>query len=253
MIRKKNIFTTFLFLILANFLFSETALNILKKSEERLYGEKAPEDMVSIITMKIEKQGNIKIRKMKTWAKNNKEEFDWRLIKFIEPSDVRGAGFLSLSDTKMYVYLPEFHRIRRIASSNKKESFFGSDFSYDDMGTTEFSKYYTPELKSENGDSYVLLLKRKAGSKKPYSKIELTVSKSNYMPVLMKLYDNSGNLWKIAEQKAEKVGKYWVITYMKMKDVKRGSSTEIMISDIKVNQGLKSSIFTKRFLKKKVR
>ncbi len=250
---KKKIFSVFLILLFSFSLFAIDGKTVLSEVEKRIYGDLAPKDIVSDMVMKIHKKDSTKIRELRTWAKNNPRGDDPRLMKFLAPKDIKNTGFLSLSEEKMYVYLPEFHRIRRIASSNKKDSFFGSDFSYDDMGATEFSKFYIPELKSEDDTYFMLVLRRKNGMKKPYSKIELKVLKSNYMPTLMKLYDNSGNLWKVAEQKPQKIKNYWLITYIKMKDVKKGTFTEVELKNIKVDSNLKKSIFTKRFLKKKVR
>ena len=70
----------------------------------------------------------------------------------------RTIGFLVLAEDSMYIYLPEFHRTRRIASSNKKDPFMGSDFSYEDMGTSAFSQYYDPKLLKESAEEWQLEL-----------------------------------------------------------------------------------------------
>jgi len=250
---KKRIFFLVLFTLVFYFGYGETADSILKKFEEKMIGEKAPKDVEAIMTMEIHRGGSVKVRKLKAWTKNVKGDDDWRVMKFISPSDVKNVGLLSLSEKEMYLYLPEFHRIRRIASSNKKDSFMGSDFSYEDLGTSAFSKNYTPEILKENSDIWILKLKKKAGVKKPYKKIILTVDKKNYMPVKMELYDNSGNLWKVAEERFKKIKNYEIIFYIKMTDKKNNSFTILKMEDIKVDSNLGKKIFTKRFLKKRVK
>ncbi len=246
-----------LFLIIFVFalfpLFSETADSILKNLEERMIGNKAPKDIVAVMSMEIHRGESVKYRKLKAWTKNNTKGDDWMIMKFISPSDVKNVGLLSLSDKEMYLYLPEFHRIRRIASSNKKDSFMGSDFSYEDLSSSAFSKNYNPSIESEDNDYWILRLERKAGAKKPYSKIILKVNKKNYIPEEMKLYDNSGNLWKIAEQSSKKIGKYEIIYYIKMIDKKKNSFTVLKMEDIKVDSGIGKKTFSKRFLKKRVK
>ncbi len=251
--RKKIVLIFSLVFICSLFVFSQTADTIIKKVEEKTIGEKAPTDIEAIMIMKIVKGNSTKERKLKAWTKNNENKDDWKLMKFVSPSDVKNVGFLTLSENDMYLYLPEFHRIRRIASSNKKDSFMGSDFSYDDLGTTGFSKNYNVKLIKDEAKTWTLELKRKKNVKKPYSKIILVINKKTYMPVIMEMYDDSGNLWKKAEEKTERIGNYDIVSFIKMEDKKRGSYTILELNDIKLNQGLNKKIFSKRFLKNRVK
>ena len=248
-------FNLFILIISFSFgiMFSQTAGDILKRVEDRMMGKDAPKDFYATMIMTINKNSSKKERELIAWSKNFLDKSDWKVMKFKKPADVKGIGFLTLSDEKMYLYLPEFHRIRRIASSNKKDSFVGSDFSYDDLGETEFSKNYIPKISKQDEKFIYLELKRKSGIKKPYLKIELKIDKKVLLPVEMKFYDNSSKLWKIAEQKFKKIGKYFVINYIKMKDLKKNSFTTLEMKNIEVDKGLKDTIFTKRFLKKRVK
>ncbi len=60
------------------------------------------------------------------------------LIVFKSPPDLKNVGFLihahTFSDRDLWAYFPEYKRVRRIATSSQDDSFFGSDFSYDDFG-----------------------------------------------------------------------------------------------------------------------
>ncbi|NCC90606.1 MAG: outer membrane lipoprotein-sorting protein, partial [Spirochaetia bacterium] len=63
-----------------------------------------------------------------------------KLMFFLSPSDVRNTSFLSFSyedgrNDDQYIYLPALKRVKRIASDSKNDSFMGSDFTYDDMGS----------------------------------------------------------------------------------------------------------------------
>jgi outer membrane lipoprotein-sorting protein len=251
---KKRIILFFTFLSFSfALLFGLSATDVLKKVEERMIGGKAPKDIEAVMVMEIHKGSSVKIRKLKVWTKNNINSDDWKIMKFISPADVKNVGFLTLSEDDMYLYLPEFHRIRRIASSNKKDSFMGSDFSYDDLGTTNFSKNYKPELVKENDKIWVLKLIRKNGVKKPYKKIILTIDRTTYMPISMDMYDDSGVFWKKAEERTKKIGSYNIITFIKMEDKRKGSYTTLELKDIKTDQNLSKKIFSKRFLKRRVK
>jgi outer membrane lipoprotein-sorting protein len=174
-------------------------------------------------------------------------------MKFISPPDVRDVGFLTLSDEQMYLYLPEFHRIRRIASHNKSDSFMGSDFSYEDLGISSFEKYYDAELIKEEDDSWLLKLSKKPDADKPYELIEMWVSKESNLPLKMKIYDASGDLSKETIQESRSFSPYWIPVKITMRNIKEGSRTELNMDEIKTDQGLDSEIFTPRFLKRSVR
>lgn len=261
-IRRKNLFSFLIpmflfFLVLAGMssaLFAQNqAAEILKKVEEQMIGEKAPADLQAEMIMIIKNaRGQEKRRELMVWTKNNPDRDNWRLMKFLAPADIKDLGFLVLADDQMYLYLPEFQRVRRIASHNKKESFVGSDFSYDDLGSAGFSTFFDPELKEENDKFYILELKRKPGAKKQYSRIMLTVDREIMMPVRAELYDDSGQLFKIETQENNRVGTYWVPTKFVMENVKAGSSTVLELRNVKVDQNLSLEIFTERNLKRSV-
>ncbi len=229
----------------------ERGEEILREVDQVTSGELAPENVQVKMIMEIKtSRGEIRRRELRVWTKNNLKAEDWRLMKFTSPPDVRDVGLLVLSETQMYLYLPEFKRIRRIASHNKRESFVGSDFSYEDLGVSEFSTFFWAELIREEETHWELELKRKADVKKPYSRIKMLVSKESKMPVRLELYDDSGELFKVEEQENSQVGKYWLPTKIIMKNVKKGSETSLEMKEIKVDQVIDEEIFTERFLKR---
>jgi outer membrane lipoprotein-sorting protein len=212
---------------------------ILKKVEANYSGQNSPRNMEAMMIMKIQHGDNLK-------------GYDSRVLKFVSPSDVKDIGLLILSEDLMYLYLPEFHRIRRIASSNRKDSFHGSDLSYEDLGFSDFSRDYVPKFLSEDETRWVLELNEKSDRQKAYTKIILTVDKTSLMPLSMDLYNRSGELWKHAEYSSVKLSSYTVINALKMVDKKRNSTTFLEFKDIKLDQNLDSVIFTQRFLKRRI-
>jgi len=59
------------------------------------------------------------------------------MTRFVQPADIKGTGFLqsenSAADDDIWVYLPALGKTRRLASNNKRDSFFGTDFAYGDI------------------------------------------------------------------------------------------------------------------------
>jgi outer membrane lipoprotein-sorting protein len=238
-------------LLLAVVLPAADAAAVLKAMEENTSGANAPRDLESDMVMTIQEGNSVRLREIHAWTRTVAGKDDLRVLKFLSPADVKDIGFLVLDEDSMYIYLPEFHRTRRIASSSKKDPFMGSDFSYEDMGTSALSRYYDPKMLKENDSEWQLELLRKAGAEKPYARIILTVSKADTMPVRMELYDAAGSLGKVAEETSQAVGKYRVMASIKMTNVRKKTSTVLEMKNMKADQGLQDEIFSERFLKKR--
>ena len=209
------------------------------------------DEMSDMRIILIDKKGNRKERLLKTWAKYFEDKDSWRIIKFLSPTDVRGVGFLVLAQDKMYLYLPAFHRIRRIASHSKKESFMGSDLSFSDMETKRLCEDYEARLLKEDSDNYFLELIRRPGSEKPYSRIMMTVEKSSNVPIYMESFDEGNNLWKVWKMTPYKSGKYHTVSRMEVEEKKKEHVTIVERENIQYDQGLEDKVFTQRFLKRR--
>jgi len=207
-----------------------------------------PLDMGSTMKMVlVESNGTERQRTMKTWTKDKNK----RLMKFLEPADVKGVGFLILSDEEMYIYMPAFGKIRRIASHTKHQSFMGSDFSYEDIGEIEYTKKYDAKIIDESEKSYTLELSPKPKSNLEYSKTIMYVDRETFLPDSSKLFDKGGNLYKIMRiVDVGKIKDYWITKKLTMENVKNGHKTLLEMVDIKVDIGITDEIFTKRNLKR---
>ncbi len=176
---------------------------------------------------------------------------DKRMIKFLSPADQKGIAFLDLPDDVMYLYLPAFKKVRRIASHVKNQNFAGTDMSYDDLGTISYSEEYDPVLVAENERHFVLELTPKPGVKKDYSKLKVWVLKNNFYPERIEFFNKEGNLRKRAEWKdIGKENNYWVAREVEFHDIKDDHRTKIILLEVKFDTGLKDELFTQRYLKR---
>lgn len=242
----KTIQTTFaLIFVLALSIYAQDAQTILAKADAVI---NAPKDMHQFSQMiLIDKDGDQKVRKSEMYQKGD----EMRLVRFLSPADQKGIGFLSLPNDVMYLYLPAFHKIRRIASHVKNENFAGTDFSYDDMSSFKYAEEYNAKLLDTKDEVYVLELTPKPGIEKDYSKLIIEIRKDNFYPVKIDHYDKAGNLWKVmTRKKIEKKGNYWVSMEMEMKDLKKNHSTKMITDKIEFDTGLSDKVFSKRNLKK---
>jgi outer membrane lipoprotein-sorting protein len=201
----------------------------------------------------IDKNGKTKERRLQMWTRYYKDKDDWSLVKFVTPAEVRDLGFLSLADDKMYLYLPAFDRVRRIASHARKESFAGSDLSNDDLSTGKYTDHYTAQITEETDQEYVLELTRKPGSNRIYPKSVVWVNKENFTIPKMELFDKGEKLWKTFEGEYKQIQGYWTMTKVTMTDVKKKHKTVMTMEEIQFDVGLEDKIFTQRYLKRKTR
>ena len=84
------------------------------------------------------KAGKQRVRKTIGTSKLQGNGIDnMRMTRFLEPADVKGTVSLliehSEKDDDIWIYLPSVKKVRRLVSSNKRDSFVGTDFSYGDI------------------------------------------------------------------------------------------------------------------------
>ena len=152
--------------------FAQDGATILGKMDDVMYSSKDMTGKVKITL--INKSGSKEQRAATVIQKGT----HMRLFRFTEPASQDGIAILSLPNDVMYLYLPAFGKERRISSSVKNQKFAGTDFSYDDMESNEFSSKYTPKLIATNADSYSLELTPK--NRSDYSKVLVEVDKTNF-------------------------------------------------------------------------
>ena len=243
---KRTLILSIVFLVLsADFFLAQQAQEIVAKADAVI---NAPKDQKATMKMILtDKNGNEKHREAEFLQKGDEK----RIMRFTKPADQKGIAFLGLPNDVQYLYMPAFHKVRRIASHVKNTKFAGTDFTYDDLSSFKYSEDYNARLINEDNQYWILELKPKPGVKKDYRKLKMWVRKDNYYPAKLEYYDKGGNLWKVMERrKIEKIGKYWISREMEMKDLKEQHSTIMQLEDIEFDTGLSDKLFTKRYLKR---
>ncbi|UCC13043.1 MAG: outer membrane lipoprotein-sorting protein [candidate division WOR-3 bacterium] len=121
------------------------------------------------------------------------------LMKYLEPSRVKGQTILMLNDANdIWTYFPRTKRIRKLASHAKKQKLEGSDFSYEDMGgSDEFINEYDAvrldDEKKEGRTCYKLELTRKPEGSAGYSRLVIWVDQEYMVPLVIDYYHDEDN------------------------------------------------------------
>ena len=211
-----------------------------------------PLDMTSQMTMNmIDKKGKVRTRLLKTYRMSDDKQIMW----FLQPSDVKGSSFLRLSyddrDDDMWIYLPAFGKVRRIASHAKKGSFMGTDFTFEDMGDRKLKDYKYQLIKDEeiSGKScWVVESIPGEDVATDYSKIVSWIWKEEYIDLKEEYFDKKGNLKKVKVVDVVNVEKYWIPNSVTMENLKTKHKTEMIFDEIMVDNGLDEKVFTSNYM-----
>ena len=222
------------------------------------------QDSVSQTTMTLtNKEGKQRVRKTFGTSKLQANGIDnMRMTRFLEPTDVKGTVSLlierSEKDDDIWIYLPSTKKVRRLISSNKKDSFVGTDFSYGDVighKPREWNHTLVKEEAVDGADCYVVestpinaTVKANSG----YAKRILWIQKDTFVTLKADFYDESGELLKHAKYSNIKVAdaakKRYQPLLLEAHNVQTEHKTQIRIDESKSNTGVKDDYFTTRYM-----
>jgi len=187
-----------------------------------------------------------------------------RLVTFLSPSDVKGTKTLLIEhtgkDDDIWIYLPALKKVRRLVSSNKKDSFVGTDFSYGDVigqRPEDWNHKIVKEEKIAGKDCWVIESTPKTDQIKEnsgYSKRVGWIDKESFVALQAEAYDLQGQLLKkFFARQVEKVdakNNKWQPMQLEAHNVQSNHRTVLEFKNFKANQGVKDELFTTRYLEK---
>lgn len=213
----------------------------------------------------IDSRGGERVRDLEVYGKNYGHRTRKGITFFLSPPEVKGVGFLSWSypdkDDDQWLYLPELKRVRQISGATRKQSFQGSDFTYDDLELFDDIRDWTekdaaskliregeivdgvpcavielvPQQKEYEYARFVLWLDRKDST---FRKIELYDKKDG---ALAKTLTLAG---------FETIGRVPTPRRIAMTNAKKGTKTILEVSDVRYDRGLSGDVFTERTLER---
>lgn len=171
-----------------------------------------------------------------------------------KPGDVSGIVFMVRKYTDKYddrwMYLPALDVVKRIAASDKRTSFVGSNFMYEDVSGRNLNEDRHELVKSDS-KYYVIKNTPKKPGDVEFSSYTVQIDKKTFLPVKAVYLDKNGKEYRIVEAvKTAVIDGIPTVTESKVTDIAAGSSTVSKFSKIKYNIGLKENIFTERFLRR---
>lgn len=189
-------------------------------------------------------------------------EDNMRMTRIEAPADVKGTVTLaiehSVGDDDIWVYLPALKKVRRLISSNKKDSFIGTDFSYGDVighKVAEWNYKMLPEESIDGAQCYVIEATPSSDevrNNSGYSKRLIWMQKDNFFAIKSDLWDEAGepvkafHMTNLRELDPER--HKWDAMVLEAKNLQTGHRTVIKFGDYKANQNVGDEYFTTRHM-----
>lgn len=202
--------------------------------------------------------GRERIRELKMLRLDVKEGGEQKYyVYFTGPANVSGMVFMVWKnigkDDDRWLYVPSVDLVKRLSTRDKRSSFAGSHFTYEDVSgrhpsLDEFTLVGSEKLNGK--DVYVVTGIPKDKDMVEFSSFKVWVDIETFLPMKGESYDKAGLLYKtMTVEEVKVIDGITTVTRAKMVDVEQGS-TVVEFSDVKYNVGLKDNIFTERYLRR---
>jgi outer membrane lipoprotein-sorting protein len=217
------------------------------------------DDMKTRVLMRlVSKDGKERIRELTMLRKDLREGGEQRyFIYFHRPPDVREMTFMvwkyPQKNADRWLFIPALKLVRRIAADDKRSSFVGSDFSYEDVSGRNVEEDSHKLLREETlggKDAYVIESVPKDPAGSDFGRKISWIDKRTLLPLKEEYFDKRGDLAKVfSADEVKEVQGLWTITRRTMRDAQTGHRTEATFQDVRYNLGLAETLFSERYLR----
>ncbi|MGD2174941.1 MAG: outer membrane lipoprotein-sorting protein [Candidatus Brocadiaceae bacterium] len=177
---------------------------------------------------------------------------------FQRPADVRGTVFLvwkhTEKDDDRWLYNPGLDLVNRISAADKRTSFVGTHFYYEDVSgrNIEDDRH---ELLRTTDNYFVLRNTPKNPDLVEFAHYDMYIHRATFMPLHAYYYDRNGEKYREYHVLGwDQIDGYWTTTKAEMVDLReRGpkkAHTVAEYSDVRYGIDLPDEIFTERYLRK---
>lgn len=182
-------------LLMAGAVSSQSAMEIVRKAEEKLRGQSSKGEM----SMTIVRPTWERTISMKTWSRGS--EYSITLV--VSPARDKGTVFLK-RQKEIYNWVPSIERTVKLPPSMMMQSWMGSDFTNDDLvQESSLVSDYTHEITANETirghEVWEITLTPKPDAPVVWGKVVLHITKNNYLQLRTEFYDEDGDLVNVLE------------------------------------------------------
>jgi outer membrane lipoprotein-sorting protein len=230
-----------------------TVDQIVAKANSRSYYQGKDGSAKATMTV-TDAQGRTRQRQLTILKLNIQDGGDQKyFVYFHKPNDVKGMSYIvwkrAGKDDDRWLYLPAMDLVRRIAASDKRSSFAGTTFLYEDISGRSID-LDAHELMPAEESFYVVKNTPKDVGLVEFSYYTVRIDKNNFVPMKAEYFDKAGKRYRTIEAlEVQEIQGYPTVIQMKATDLNANASTVTAFSDVTYDVGLTDDIFTERFLR----
>lgn len=175
-------------------------------------------------------------------------------VYFHKPADVSKMVFVAQKHIKgeddRWLYLPGLDLVKRIAASDERTSFVGSDWTYEDVSGRS-PNADTHKILETSKNYYVLEHKPKRPKSVEFSSYKMWVHRGTFLPTKVEYFNKRGKKYRVMTVDSVKdVQGYKTVMKATMSDLNAGTKTIVNYSNVKYGVGIPSKIFSERYLRR---
>ncbi len=175
-------------------------------------------------------------------------------VYFQRPSDLNRTVFMVHkyldTDDDRWLYLPSLDLVRRISATDKRNSFVGSDFFYEDVSGRNLELDEHELIDTTDQFHVVKSTPRDAGAVE-FAWYESFIHRDSFIPVQTSYYKSDGKKYREARAlEVETIDGYPTVTRAQMKSLETGSTTVMEYLSVEYDIELPEDIFAERYLRR---
>ena len=179
-------------------------------------------------------------------------------VYFHRPSDVRRMVFMVWKhmekDDDRWLYIPAIDLVKRIATRDKRSSFAGSDFTYEDVSgrhPDDDNHTLIGEERLDGKEVYVIKSVPKEPRLVEFSYYITWIDKETFIPLRAEYYNKRGRLQRVIRAEEIRVIQgFPTVVKARAENLETGHTTTVQFTKIRYNVGIEGTVFQERFLRR---
>jgi hypothetical protein len=199
----------------------------------------------------VDENGNRQMRQFTILRKDVQDLGDQNMLVFFsQPSNVKDTVFRVekklKGDDNRWLFLPALDLVKRISAGDKRTSFVGSHFYYEDVsGRNPKEDNFT--LVSEDKTNYTITAKPKDPNSVEFSRYTVKIDKQNFLPTETIYFDQSNQaVRQMTVLQVQYIEGIPTVMKSRITNLSNNSYTEMQFRNVKYNLGLPDNIFSER-------
>jgi hypothetical protein len=175
------------------------------------------------------------------------------LVVFSQPADVRGTTFLVhkqvRAEDNRWLYLPGLDLVKRIAAGDKRTSFVGAHYYYEDVSGRRPNED-SHELTETTEEHYVLVHRPLDPTSVEFAEYTTWIDRETFLPMRIEYRNAQGDaIRRVEVQATENIQGNATVTASRITDLASGGYTDMQFRNISYDLGAPEDLFGERSLR----